>query len=379
MTPRRLGTRRLCPVPDPSPPPSTVPPPESDQGSGLLATAGRRRAVVGAVVTGLVGAGVWTLVGQEASFSRLGDAVQRAAPLWMGLAVAGAAITYIGYALLYQAVSHTRGGPRPRLRLALTLTVAVFGAAVVATAAGRLGIEYWSLRRMRQQRAMALARVLTLNTALWAILAALAALAAVLALAQRTPDVPRLLEIVWLIVVPICALGVLVLSSPRRPIPSVDDGGRIRRLVASVVHSLVLLRSLSSWRPFRVRGLAGGLVYWAGQLIVVWAALRGFGVDIGYGAFLLGYATGYASTLLPLPFGGVGGVDAATIYALTLVGVPLGPALLATFVQRVLTYWLPLAVAIVSFRTVRRLGRDLADVPLPARADEELTDGDLGE
>jgi uncharacterized membrane protein YbhN (UPF0104 family) len=79
----------------------------------------------------------------------------------------------------------------------------------------------------------------------------------------------------------------------------------------------------------------------------------------------LGYASGYASTILPLPFGGAGGVDAATVYALTLVGVPVGPALLATLVQRVLTFWLPLGVAITAVRALRRLGRDLSLVPRP--------------
>lgn len=98
---------------------------------------------------------------------------------------------------------------------------------------------------------------------------------------------------------------------------------------------------------------------------MVWAALRGFGVDIGYAPFVLGYATGYASTIVPLPFAGVGGVDAATIYALTLVGVPVGPALLATLVQRVLTYWLPLGVAILFARPLRRLDGELGRVPRP--------------
>ncbi|HET8977868.1 MAG TPA: lysylphosphatidylglycerol synthase domain-containing protein [Solirubrobacteraceae bacterium] len=368
----------MCPNADPSPPLGGPPPPDAEASSRRtpdaeadalqLGTAGRKRAVAGALVTVLVGAGVWAIIGQGASFSRLSHAVQTAGPLWMVLAAAGSAIAYIGYALLYQAVCHVGGGPRPRLRLALRMTVAVFGAAVVATAAGRLGVEYWSMRKMREQPALAVARVLTLNIALWAVLAALAALAGLVALAEQASGVPRVVELVWLVVVPACALTAFVLSSPRRQGFAAGDGGRIRRTAAAVVHSLVLLRAVSSWRPLRVGGIAGALVYWVGQLLVVWAALRGFGVHIGYAAFVLGYATGYASTILPLPFGGAGGVDAATVYALTLVGVPLGPALLATLVQRVLTYWLPLGVAILFVRALRRLGRDLAVVPRPSSA-----------
>jgi uncharacterized protein (TIRG00374 family) len=104
------------------------------------------------------------------------------------------------------------------------------------------------------------------------------------------------------------------------------------------------------------------MLYWAGELLTVWMALRAFGVSLDPAGLVVAYATGYASTILPLPAGGVGGVDAASTYALTLVGVPLGPALLATLVQRLCTYWLPLAIALVSARSVKRLGGDLLRV-----------------
>jgi uncharacterized membrane protein YbhN (UPF0104 family) len=336
------------------------------RGDGLqLATAGRRRALPGVVFTLLGTAGAWAIIGQGKSLSQLTYAVRAVGPWWLVLAAAGSGIAYLGYALLYQAVSNVRQGPRPHLRLALRMTIVVFGAAVVATGVGRLGAEYWSLRRMGEMRPLAIARVLALNVALWAVLAGLAAVAAVIALATGTFRVPEVLAVAWLAVVSSCTVLALWVSSPRHELPAVAGGGRIRRIASPVQHSLVLLRSVSSWRPLRVRGLAGALIYWVGELLVVWAALGGFGVHLGYAAFLLGYATGYASTILPLPFGGAGGVDAATVYALTLVGVPVGPALLATLVQRVLTFWLPLGVAITAVRALRRLGRDLSLVPRP--------------
>jgi uncharacterized protein (TIRG00374 family) len=105
------------------------------------------------------------------------------------------------------------------------------------------------------------------------------------------------------------------------------------------------------------------MLYWACELLTTWAALRAFGVHLGVAPLVVGYATGYASTMLPLPAGGAGGVDAATTYALTLVGVPLAPALLATLVQRLCTYWLPLVVAILATPSLRRLRTDLPTVP----------------
>jgi uncharacterized protein (TIRG00374 family) len=130
-----------------------------------------------------------------------------------------------------------------------------------------------------------------------------------------------------------------------------------------------LVRSVTARRPLRARGVGGGLLYWGAELLVLWAALRAFGITLGPAALVVGYATGYVSTMLPLPAGGVGGVDAASTYALTLVGVPLGPALLAVVVQRLFSYWLPLALAIVGGHFIRELGRELGAVPraTPAR------------
>ena len=70
--------------------------------------------------------------------------------------------------------------------------------------------------------------------------------------------------------------------------------------------------------------------------------------------------------MLPLPVGGVGGVDAAMTYALTLVGVPLGTALLAVFAYRFFTFWLPFLPGVVAGATVRSAYLRLPAVPHPA-------------
>jgi len=309
-----------------------------------------------------VAAGVWLLIGQGASYSRLARAIRTADPWWLALSLAASGLAYIGYAILYRAVSRVEGGPRPTIALALRMTIAVFGAAVIATAAGRIGSEYWSLRRMRESPMFAWARVLALNIALWAVLGLLAEVGALVCLISGDPRVPLAIELPWLLALPACTIPSLYLSSPRRRHLTEPTGGRIRRTVACVVQALVLLRTLCSLRAAGERGLLGGLIYWAGELLVVWAALKAFGIQLGYGPLLVAFTTGYAATILPLPVGGVGGVDAATIFALTLVGVPLGVALLATLVQRVLTYWLPVGVAVLSARLLRRLSADLAAV-----------------
>jgi uncharacterized membrane protein YbhN (UPF0104 family) len=324
---------------------------------------GRRRALLSLVIAALLAAGAWFAIGEAASYPSVLHALGRANVWWLLLALAGAGLGYVGYGLLYQVFSGLGSGPRPSFRVVLRLTVGIFGASVIATSAGRLGAEYWSLRRMREKPAQAWSRVLALNIAAWAVLSAVAALAAAALLIAASHGAPRGVELAWLLLLPACSLPVAWLTSPSRQRWADDQGGRVRRLAASVIRSLVLLRQAVHAEATRGRGAAGGLIYWGGELLILWGALRAFGVGLNPAALVIGYATGYASTILPLPAGGAGGVDAASVYALTLVGVPLSPALLATLVQRIFSYWLPVLIAGASWRSIGRLRTDLAAVP----------------
>jgi hypothetical protein len=323
----------------------------------------------------LLAAGVWFAIGQVATYPRLFHALQRAHAGWLLLAFVGTVLGYVGYSLLYRVFSEVEHGPRPSPRIALRLSVAIFGAAVIATSAGRLGAEYWSLRRMGQRPAAAWLRVLSLNTASWAVLAALGAIGAAGLLLGPGPGAPFGLELTWLSALPLCCLPALYLSSPGRRRLAEDRGSRIRRLAASVVRALVLLRLVTRRRPLLTRSLVGALLYWGGELVIAWAALRALGLEVGPWALVIGYATGFASTMLPLPAGGAGGVDAASTYAWTLVGIPLGPALLVTVIQRLFSYWIPIVVAGLGVRSITRLGQDLAFVTSPGQPDGILAGG----
>lgn len=324
----------------------------------------RARTVATIIIALLLAGGVWLLIGEAANWSHLLHALRRVGVWWLVLAVFGSALGYLGYAALLRVFSSVAGGPRPPLSVALRVTVIIFGASVVATSAGRLGSEYWALRRMHERPPQAWARVLAINTALWIFLAAFAG-AGALAVLAGAGHAPEWLALVWLAVPLGAAVPAAYLSSPARHHLSADRGGKIRRTVAAALRGLVLIRRVGRRPALAGRSALGGALIWGGELVTLWAALRAFGVDIGYGPLVIGYATGFASSMLPLPAGGAGGVDAASAYALTLVGVPLGPALLATFVQRVCTYWLPLVVAIVAARSVKRLSAALAAVYRP--------------
>jgi lysylphosphatidylglycerol synthase-like protein len=70
-------------------------------------------------------------------------------------------------------------------------------------------------------------------------------------------------------------------------------------------------------------GVLGYSLYWAGDMLTLYACIRAFGADLRIVALVLVYATAYVATALPLPVGGAGGVDAAFALTLNAVGVRL--------------------------------------------------------
>ena len=305
----------------------------------------RRRWLVllGAVVL-VVGAGL--AIGKAASYSRLLYDLRGAELRWLGLCLLGEVCAYAGYVVCYRETARVDGGPRFSVSDAVRIVAAGFGALVLTTGAGTLAVDYWALRRAGAKNA--LARVIALNTLEWAVLTAATFVAAIALLG----DVPLAAALPWLIAVPGCFAAAFWVTAPVRCRRLTGlGGGRARRLFAACVEGVLLVRRLP------LRAFAAAALYWAGDLLCLWGGLRAFGVQLGVASLVLAYSVGYLVAALPLPAGGAGGVDAATTYALTIVGVPLAPALLGTFAYRLFNFWLPMLPALAVLPTVRRLGR----------------------
>src|SRR5262249_264166 len=100
--------------------------------------------------------------------------------------------------------------------------------------------------------------------------------------------------------------------------------------------------------------------YWAGDIASLWAALHAFDGNPGIVALTLVYATGYLAQSVPIPFVATGGMDAATVFALTVVGVPLQIALVAVVAHLVFAFWIPLVRGLVLAVLLPRTGNALA-------------------
>ena len=76
-------------------------------------------------------------------------------------------------------------------------------------------------------------------------------------------------------------------------------------------------------------GVAGNSLYWAGDILCLWAALELIGgKHISLSALVLAYSGGYVLTRRALPAGGAGIVEVALTVALVGMGIHIVPALI---------------------------------------------------
>lgn len=335
---------------------------------GELLPSGRgRRLIVVAVAAILATALVVAVIAEVAHSADLLGHLRRAKPGWLVVCAAGETVAYAGYLAAYRAMAQLDDGPWLPTTVALRVVALAFGAFTLATAVGGLSVDFWALREAGEPPARASARVIAFETLRWAVLAVATCLAALAALIGRSRWVGGVVPVAWLVVVPACFAAGLWVSSPRRRerLAGRSDG-RIRRAFAVAVHALVYLRTLMG-APVgvRARAIGGSLVFWTGEVLCAWAALRAFGAPVGVAPLLLGYATGCVAELAPLPAGGAGSVDAALTGGFALAGAPLGAALLGAVTFRVFAFWLPALIAVPSMLGARGLRDRLQEVAAP--------------
>jgi uncharacterized membrane protein YbhN (UPF0104 family) len=225
---------------------------------------------------------------------------------------------------------------------------------------GAIAVTYWCFRRARFSADEALVRVLGFNVLFYVTFGVCAWTAALVVSLGFWGEAPVGLTAPWLVLVPVCAVGGAFLTQPRRVARVTRRRGSVvRRVLALATAALSWARGVSR-DPGGWKVLAATALYWAGGVACLWAALRSVGVGLPLPELLLAFAAGHAAMILPLPLGGVGGVDAALTYALTAVGVPLALALVAVGVYRLFTFWAPTIPALAALLVVRRAGTQLA-------------------
>ncbi len=384
---------RMAPDPDARvAPPAQGPPagaPAREEGDGGIPAVNRRTALLTTAAAVVLALGTFAIVGHVADWDRVEEAVRQADKGWLPLCLVGLVAAYAGYVMAYRDVARTEDGPCLPLPVVTRVVMIGSGATVVGATAGGLAVDFWALHRAGEPGHDAARRVLAFNTLEWAVFALGASVAGIAALLGLVDDVPTGMAIGWPTVTACCVLAAVWVShgargerlaSPPRERPSVHRhprtwlpwlGPLARAGLADAIGGLRLMGRVIAAPHRHVAGLAGFPVYWGGNLLCLYAALRAFGADPPVLALLIAYATAYVATALPLPAGGAGGIEASLAFSLTAIEVPLASAVLATLVFRFVTFWLPLPLAAIALAGARRLDDALgaiADARAPAPA-----------
>jgi uncharacterized membrane protein YbhN (UPF0104 family) len=323
----------------------------------------RARAAVVVVASVVLVLGIGAIIGNVAEFDEVLDAIRSASPIWLVVCLLGEIFAYLGYILVFWGTTRAANGPKVPFGVVTHGVFVAFGAFAAANAAGGLATNFWILREAGSTTRSAVRRVLTLNTLLYAVFGVGALVVSILVV-TGVSDAPLGMALPWLIIVPPCvALGIWLSGSDvgRRAADRITPRTSAR-LFGDAVASTILVRHMAASPRSHKASLVGPVLNWGGEIVCLWASLRAFGVNLGLPELMLAYAAAYVVTLLPLPAGGAGAIDASLAFGLHAVGVELAPALLATFAYRFFSYWLEIPPALVAVSALPRLRRNLATV-----------------
>ncbi len=267
--------------------------------------------------------------------------------IWFAAAFCFELAAFCGYVFAYRAVAAVEGGPRLGLAESAELVAVGFGAFL---AKGGAALDSRALRRGRGGEHEGEVRVLALDALEHAPLApaAWAAAIALLANGKRKPGLD--FTIPWATLVPIGA-ALAVLGVRRRDRFVGRDGWRGK--LGDILEAIhVLFRLLDGWRRYWP-GFAGAAVYWAGDVLCLWACLRPFRAALPFAGVAIAHAVGYVLTRRTLPLAGAGVVEVLMPLTLLASGAPFAGAILGVFAYRIFNLWLPLLPAAFALPRLR--------------------------
>jgi uncharacterized membrane protein YbhN (UPF0104 family) len=250
------------------------------------------------------------------------------------------------------------------MRVSAATVLAGFGVFAATRSSGGFAVDYWAFRRAGSGKRDAVGRVLALGFLEYAVLGIAALVASALLYLRLDGHAGEAVTLPSLAIVP-CRIAALWVTSPKRleRLSAVTrTSGWWRTAFANSVAGAGNVRSLLSSPREHGLGIAGTILYWAGDILCLWAALQLVGGQhIALAKLVLAYSGGYVLTRRSLPAGGAGLVEVALTLALVGMGVHFVPALIGVLVYRLFNFWLPIVPALALMPTVRELRAHFRD------------------
>jgi uncharacterized membrane protein YbhN (UPF0104 family) len=257
------------------------------------------------------------------------------------------ALSFVGHAILFRAVSVEGGGTRIGLRASTEITLAGHAATRLLASAGAGGIALtaWALKRSGMEARDVAARMTTFMVLLYSVYMGSLLVGG---LGLYTGVIPGGGSFAMTIVPAIFGGVVIAIVASAQLVKPGE--GKLRRWLSPVGDGVRDARSLiRRGNP----GLLGALMWWAFDIACLWACFEAFGAAPAVGVLVVGYFVGMLANTLPLP-GGVGSVDGGMIGAFVAFGVDPAAAIVAVLAYRFFAFWLPIAPGALAFGTLRR-------------------------
>jgi uncharacterized protein (TIRG00374 family) len=318
------------------------------------------------------------LVGVSDAFNRIGEAKW----YWIVVAAGFVVVAFGAYAAVFKAV--VGGGPdsgipdgRLNLRASYQITMAGFAGSTFFSAAGAGGliIIYWALRKAGMEARRAACRMVALLVLLYSFYVLAVVVFGILlrtgVLHGSHPTGGTIIPAAVAGVIGILFVALALIPGDfQRRIVIMERGtgrsARIARRLASIP-ATVATGVRTAWDRLRDRdsgllAVVGGLLYWAGNIGVLWAAFHAYGVEVPFGVVVQGFFVGMAANVIPSPAAGAGPVDAGMIAAFILFDIPKESVFPAVLTYRLIAFWLPTIPGIIAYFQLRRTVRSWEEI-----------------
>jgi uncharacterized protein (TIRG00374 family) len=238
----------------------------------------------------------------------------------------------------------------------------------IAPGGGAMGaaLQYRMLVERGVERGRAVAGITAVNLLTFAVVLVLPVLALPLLISGRVNDdllAPMLSSLVAFAVLAGLAAVMLAADRPLRATAAAIERGRNKlRRRSPHTHNLAdrvqrerdrILAALGDDWPKAVLATIGR---WAFEYGILLASLAAVGAHPLAGLVLLAFCLAQVLAQIPVTPGGLGFVETGLTALLALAGVGAGDAVLATFIYRLFTYWLPLPLGLLGVALHRRHG-----------------------
>jgi len=274
---------------------------------------------------------------------------------WLAVCLVGELAAYGGYVLTVRDMSRVDEGSDIELAASVKTVVAGFGVFAATRSSGVSRSTTGRSGRLGRPDARRCGGCWAFGFLEYAVLSVGALAASALLFFRLDGHASEGVTRPSLLVVPVLVVALWLTSPKRAKRLSRPRRGWLRGPFADSVGGATTVRHLLLSPREHGLGVLGNVLYWAGDILCLWAALRLVNAHLSVSALVLGYSAGYVLTRRAFPAGGAGVVEIALTFALVGMGLRFAPALLGVVVYRLFNFWLPIVPALALMPAIREL------------------------